>query len=78
MKAVRRDAMPHSWTMAFALKLNDLTMAGKEFTDDDSFEFLADGILQVTEGSKVTYYGPGSWQLVQTLNSHRPGSRRKR
>ena len=70
--------MPDFDTMAFALKLNDLTMAGKEFTDNDSYQFLADGILQVTEGLKVTYYGPGSWQLVQTLNDHRPGSRRKR
>lgn len=64
--------------MAFAVKLNDLTMAGKELSDDDSFEFLPDGILKVTEGVKVTYYGPGSWQLVQTLNDHRPGSRRRR
>ncbi len=64
--------------MSFALKLNDLTMAGKEFGDDDSFEFLTDGILRVTEGLKVTYYGPGSWQLVQTLNDHRPGSKRRR
>ncbi|MCV7225911.1 hypothetical protein [Mycolicibacterium komossense] len=64
--------------MAFALKLNDLTMAGKELSDDDSFEFLADGILKVTEGLKVTYYGPGSWQLVQTLNDHRPGFKRRR
>jgi hypothetical protein len=64
--------------MAFAVKLNDLTMAGKELSDDDSFEFLADGILKVTEGLKVTYYGPGSWQLVQTLNDHRPGARRRR
>lgn len=70
--------MPHSSGMAFALKLNDLTMAGKELSDDDSFEFLADGILKVTEGLKVTYYGPGSWQLVQTLNDHRPGFKRRR
>jgi hypothetical protein len=64
--------------MAFALKLNDLTMVGKEFGDDDSFEFLTDGILKVTEGPKVTYYGPGSWQLIQTLNDHRPGFSRRR
>jgi hypothetical protein len=64
--------------MAFALKLNDLTMVGKEFGDEDAFEFLADGILKVTEGPKVTYYGPGSWQLVQTLNDHRPGFARRR
>lgn len=64
--------------MAFALKLNDSTGVGTEFSDDDMFEFLPDGVLRVTEGRKVTYYGPGSWQLVQTLNDHKPGHMKRR
>ncbi|MET0701646.1 MAG: hypothetical protein ABWY93_18505 [Mycobacterium sp.] len=59
--------------MAFALKLDDSSGVGTEFSDDDMYQFLPDGVLKVTEGRKVTYYGPGFWQLIQTLDDHRPG-----
>jgi hypothetical protein len=64
--------------MAFAVKLDDPTGVGTEFSDDDMFEFLPDGVLRITEGRKVTYYGPGFWQQVQTLNDHRPGRTKPR
>lgn len=59
--------------MAFAVKLNDSTQVGIEFSDEDSFELLAGGILKVTQDRKVTYYGVGYWQQVQTLNDHPSG-----
>jgi hypothetical protein len=66
--------------MAFAVKLTDGTGVGTAFGDDDMFQFLPDGVLKITEGDgrKVTYYGPGFWQLVQTLDDHRPGHTKRR
>lgn len=65
--------MPHFPDMAFKLKINRDAHNVIAGSDDDIYEFQANGILKVTIRSVETYYAPGRWEWVSTHNDHKSG-----
>ena len=64
--------------MAFVifLAMRDETYVhgGTPYEDEDSYQFLHDGVLKVTTKTpKLTrYFAPGVWRSVETRNDHEP------
>jgi hypothetical protein len=65
--------------VAFVVKLADgadtgYVHGGTPYEDDDSYQFLHDGVLKITKkaDNTTTYYGPGIWHSVETKTGHAP------
>lgn len=57
--------------MSFTVALLHESAPSHEFGEDASYKVLDGGVLQVTEGDKVTLWGPAAWGRVEHVRTPR-------